>query len=184
MGTRRMTRTAVVRSLAEAGEVSPRQARAMLERFSGIAVSEVGKNGVFVWPGTGKLDHIGRKASIVTVEVLKGVVHLTVGGAVSTNSDSAENGVRAIARAQKQHANAAATVRPLRLNSPRIEEPQAAIDLIQRALDVIGSPTRLSEWMQTPLPALNGRTPYSLLDSEDGRKLVEMVLGRIGHGIY
>jgi uncharacterized protein (DUF2384 family) len=38
--------------------------------------------------------------------------------------------------------------------------------------------------METPLGALRGRTPYSLLGSEEGRKEVDTVLGRIEHGIY
>jgi uncharacterized protein (DUF2384 family) len=38
--------------------------------------------------------------------------------------------------------------------------------------------------METPLSALRGRMPYSLLGSEEGRKDVDTVLGRIEHGIY
>ncbi len=67
---------------------------------------------------------------------------------------------------------------------PQFEAGSAEADLIQKALAVIGSPERLAEWMQTSIPALRGRTPYSLLDSEDGRKQVEIVLGRIEHGVY
>ena len=58
------------------------------------------------------------------------------------------------------------------------------VELVQRALDVIGSPERVTRWMETPLGALRGRTPYSLLGSEEGRKEVDTVLGRIEHGIY
>jgi putative toxin-antitoxin system antitoxin component (TIGR02293 family) len=58
------------------------------------------------------------------------------------------------------------------------------VELVQKALDVIGSPERVTRWMQTPLGALRGRTPYSLLGSEEGRKKVDTVLGRIEHGIY
>jgi DNA-binding protein HU-beta len=60
--TTRMTQTALVRSLAEAGEVSNKQARAVLEHLSGLAVSEVKKNGVFVLPGIGRLVRVDRKA--------------------------------------------------------------------------------------------------------------------------
>lgn len=62
MATTRMTQTALVRSLAEAGEVSNKQARAVLEHLSGLAVSEVKKNGVFVLPGIGRLVRVDRKA--------------------------------------------------------------------------------------------------------------------------
>jgi hypothetical protein len=64
------------------------------------------------------------------------------------------------------------------------EARSAEADLIQKALTVIGSPEGLAEWMQTWIPALRGRTPYSLMDSDDGRKQVEIVLGRIEHGVY
>jgi DNA-binding protein HU-beta len=62
MATTRMTQTALVRSLAEAGEVSNKQARAVLEHLSSLAVSEVKKNGVFVMPGIGRLVRVDRKA--------------------------------------------------------------------------------------------------------------------------
>ena len=58
------------------------------------------------------------------------------------------------------------------------------VEIIARALDIIGSPNQLSRWMNTSLPALQGQTPYSLMNSEGGRKQVEVVLGRIEHGIY
>lgn len=57
------------------------------------------------------------------------------------------------------------------------------VELIQKALSVLG-PEQLIRWMQTSVPALRGRTPYSLMDSEEGRKQVEIELGRIEHGIY
>lgn len=58
------------------------------------------------------------------------------------------------------------------------------VRLIQRALDVIGSPDRMARWMQSPNRSLQRRTPYSLLETEDGRRQVETVLGQIEHGIY
>jgi uncharacterized protein (DUF2384 family) len=47
-----------------------------------------------------------------------------------------------------------------------------------------GSSRKLAEWIQTPVPALNGHTPYTLMQSEEGRKQVDAVLGRIEHGVY
>jgi hypothetical protein len=68
----------------------------------------------------------------------------------------------------------------------REQAPQVypEIDIITRALAIIGSPKQLGRWMNTSLPALQGQTPYSLMNSEGGRKQVEVVLGRIEHGIY
>lgn len=58
------------------------------------------------------------------------------------------------------------------------------VRIVARALEVIGSPERLSVWMQMPIPALNGSTPYSLLSTSEGREQVGTVLGRIEHGVY
>jgi hypothetical protein len=66
-------------------------------------------------------------------------------------------------------------------NAPQLH-PE--VEIVARALAIIGSPNQLSRWMNTSLPALQGQTPYSLMNSEGGRKQVEAVLGRIEHGIY
>jgi len=58
------------------------------------------------------------------------------------------------------------------------------VDLLLKALQIAGSTQKLAEWMQTPVPALDGAMPYALMQSEEGRKRVEAVLGRIEHGIY
>lgn len=39
-------------------------------------------------------------------------------------------------------------------------------------------------WLKTPLLALNGQTPLSILDTSFGVKLVMQTLGRIEHGVY
>ena len=66
---------------------------------------------------------------------------------------------------------------PKRERSPEIE-------LLLKALRIAGSSRKLAEWIQTPVPALNGNTPYALMQSEEGRKQVDSVLGRIEHGVY
>jgi len=64
MATTRMTQTQLVRALAEAGEISNKQARAVLDQLSSLAISEVKKNGVFVMPGIGRLVRVERKARL------------------------------------------------------------------------------------------------------------------------
>ena len=64
MATQRMTQTQLVRGLAEAGEVTNKQSRAMLDTLSSLAISEVKKNGVFVLPGIGRLVRVDRKARL------------------------------------------------------------------------------------------------------------------------
>ena len=62
MANTRMTQTQLVRSLAEANEISNKQAKAILEGLASVAIAEVKKNGVFVLPGIGRLVRQDRKA--------------------------------------------------------------------------------------------------------------------------
>ena len=64
MANQRMTQTQLVRGLAEAGEVTNKQSRAMLDALGNLAVSEVKKNGVFVLPVIGRLVRVDRKARL------------------------------------------------------------------------------------------------------------------------
>ena len=64
MATQRMTQTQLVRSLAEKGECTNKQSRAIMDHLASLAVAEVKKNGVFVLPGIGRLVRVDRKARI------------------------------------------------------------------------------------------------------------------------
>ena len=64
MASQRMTQTQLVRALAESCEVNNKVARQMLDSLSGMAISEVKKNGVFVLPGIGRLVRQDRKARV------------------------------------------------------------------------------------------------------------------------
>ena len=57
-----MTKTQLVRLMAENLEVTNKQAAAFLETLAEIAVSQAKKNGVFVLPGIGRLKKVQRKA--------------------------------------------------------------------------------------------------------------------------
>lgn len=151
----RMTQTVLVRSIAQAGDVSNKQARSVLQHLGSIAIAEVKKNGVFVLPGIGRLIRLDRKRT-------QGTSRAVAEGGTLTNRD----------------------VKP-RAAASRIRSKRTApeIDLVQRAADVLG-PKRVAEWMQTSIASLGGRTPYSLLGSKQGRKRVDAVLGRIEHGVY
>jgi len=62
LANQRMTQTQLVRTLAEACELTNKQSRAMLDHLASMAVAEVKKNGVFVLPGLGRLVRVDRKA--------------------------------------------------------------------------------------------------------------------------
>jgi putative toxin-antitoxin system antitoxin component (TIGR02293 family) len=49
--------------------------------------------------------------------------------------------------------------------------------------DVFGDRRKSHGWLRDQNGALAGQTPLSLLDTEEGGRLVEAVLGRIAHGI-
>lgn len=57
-----MTKTQLVRMMAEKVELTNKQAAAFLETLSELAIKEAKKNGVFVFPGLGRLKKVQRKA--------------------------------------------------------------------------------------------------------------------------
>lgn len=57
-----MTKTQLVRMMAEKLELTNKQASTFLETLSDLAVKEAKKNGVFVFPGLGRLKKVQRKA--------------------------------------------------------------------------------------------------------------------------
>jgi DNA-binding protein HU-beta len=59
-----MTKTALVRHLAEKMELNNKTAAAFLETLAETAVKETKKNGVFVVPGLGRLVKSNRKARV------------------------------------------------------------------------------------------------------------------------
>ncbi len=57
-----MTKTALVRHMAEQHEMSNKQVAAFLDALAEVAIKETKKNGVFVVPGLGRLVKSNRKA--------------------------------------------------------------------------------------------------------------------------
>jgi DNA-binding protein HU-beta len=57
-----MTKTQLVRHIAEKHELSNKQAAAILEGLAELAVRETKKNGLFILPGLGRLVKSNRKA--------------------------------------------------------------------------------------------------------------------------
>jgi DNA-binding protein HU-beta len=57
-----MTKTALVRHMAEKLETNNKTAAAFLQNLADVAIKETKKNGVFVLPGLGRLKKSNRKA--------------------------------------------------------------------------------------------------------------------------
>ena len=64
------------------------------------------------------------------------------------------------------------------------EEVLDMIRLYGQAIDVFGSKEIAIEWIKSPVPALSGDIPESLLDTFTGRKWVSDVLRKIEYGEF
>jgi DNA-binding protein HU-beta len=62
MADKRMTQTQLVKKIAATTGVSNKVAKAFLDTYAAVAVSETKKGGVFVMPGIGRLVRVERKA--------------------------------------------------------------------------------------------------------------------------
>ncbi len=56
--------------------------------------------------------------------------------------------------------------------------------MIARAEEVFGDSEKALRWLRRPNAALGNVTPIELLETPDGIQRVDMVLGRIEHGIF
>jgi putative toxin-antitoxin system antitoxin component (TIGR02293 family) len=52
------------------------------------------------------------------------------------------------------------------------------------AWETFGNPAKAHEWLRRPNRALRNHPPISLLDTDDGARLVEVILGRLAHGLF
>jgi putative toxin-antitoxin system antitoxin component (TIGR02293 family) len=58
-----------------------------------------------------------------------------------------------------------------------------AVRIIAEALETFGSRDKALTWMRRACAVLGGKAPIDLLDTEEGARLVESLLGRIAHGL-
>ena len=58
-----------------------------------------------------------------------------------------------------------------------------AARLLANAEETFGSREKAGLWLRHPTTALGGERPLDLLDTEEGAREVEILLGRINHGI-
>ena len=54
---------------------------------------------------------------------------------------------------------------------------------VATAEETFGSQEKAAAWLRRPTRALAGERPLDLLDTDEGTRAVETLLGRIGHGI-
>ncbi len=56
--------------------------------------------------------------------------------------------------------------------------------IVAKAVDVFGDEATALYWLKEPLTALQGQTPLEALKTEPGVRQVDLLLGRIEHGIF
>lgn len=56
--------------------------------------------------------------------------------------------------------------------------------LVEKAIDVMGSPEAANQWLSTPNLALDGATPLELAGRPMGKLVVMDVLNSIHHGMF
>lgn len=58
------------------------------------------------------------------------------------------------------------------------------VRVFDRAVEVLGSPARATQWLGTPNDALGGDAPRAWLNTDAGTAEVLRVLGRLEHGVF
>jgi putative toxin-antitoxin system antitoxin component (TIGR02293 family) len=56
--------------------------------------------------------------------------------------------------------------------------------IIAQADRVFGNPEKVDRWLRRSNPALNGKSPLDVLESEAGAHVVDELLGQIAHGMF
>jgi putative toxin-antitoxin system antitoxin component (TIGR02293 family) len=65
----------------------------------------------------------------------------------------------------------------------RLHAHESESPIMMRALEVFGDSVRAIEWMRESNPALKDEPPIRVIQTEDGRREVLNILGRIQHGV-
>lgn len=70
------------------------------------------------------------------------------------------------------------------LSSEQSEALLDAIKVIAFGIRVFGDKEIALEWLDTPVPALNGNKPYDLIDTFEGRAMIKNILTYIEYGEF
>jgi len=63
-------------------------------------------------------------------------------------------------------------------------KPNLQHSLSEKALEIFKDPDKVTRWFNKPNKSLNGQKPVDLLNTAEGIKLVEQMIGRIQHGVH
>ncbi len=82
--------------------------------------------------------------------------------------------VRTLMRRKKSH----------RLTAEESDRLARVARVLAHAVDTLETREAAVDWLKSPIPALGGATPLSLLDTDTGIREVQRILGRIDHGVF
>ncbi len=68
--------------------------------------------------------------------------------------------------------------------APEAQSIEPLVQVIARAVEVLGSSEKALRWINAPVRSLGGQTPVSLLSTPEGIARVEDALGRIEYGVW
>jgi putative toxin-antitoxin system antitoxin component (TIGR02293 family) len=71
-----------------------------------------------------------------------------------------------------------------RLKPGESERVARLLRVVARARLVLAGPAQARAWLERPLRELGGKTPLELSATEPGAREVELVLGRLEHGVF
>ena len=69
------------------------------------------------------------------------------------------------------------------MSSKRKNLTPPAARIYALALETFGNETKARRWLTKPLRQLEGRTAVEMLKTDEGARQIEIILGRIAHGI-
>lgn len=69
------------------------------------------------------------------------------------------------------------------LNPEQSDRLTRVARIIAIAEETFGTPEKAHKWLRRPTTALDDHAPIRLLDTDEGTRMVETLLGRISHGI-
>ncbi len=70
------------------------------------------------------------------------------------------------------------------LNSEETDRAYRVARISAETDRVFANPAKADKWLRRPTPALNGKSPFALLSSEAGARVVEELLGQVDHGMF
>jgi putative toxin-antitoxin system antitoxin component (TIGR02293 family) len=68
--------------------------------------------------------------------------------------------------------------------STTTQHAQRIANITELSNQVFANPEKSTIWLNKPLKSLNGKSPIGMLDSEEGARIVENLLGQLDEGYF